>query len=90
MNDRKFLAQWEKRHKQGLLKYIINLIVPVVIVSLLSLLFFSYKNGILGSARFFESLRYNLGFIVFYSTLMLVSWFVSEKKYIRLMNERTE
>jgi len=90
MNNNKFMSQWKTKHEKGFVKYAIKYIVSFIIVTIIAMFFFSYINGSMNADSLYELAKYNLFFTLSYTSLMLFNWFISEKKYNRIMNDSND
>lgn len=89
MNNDVFLSKWKIQHDKGILIYALQHILPVVIVLLLTAIYFSLKNQA-NTSEIFELIKYNIFAILFYSLLTLFNWFRSEQKYKKAIDERIQ
>lgn len=86
MNNDNFISKWKPKHDQGVFKYTIKYILPMLIILLTSAYFFSLTDGSLDTNNFYNLAKYNIAFVIFFTAMILLNWFSSEKKYTKLLN----
>lgn len=78
INNNNFKTKWHKNHKKGVFKYWIDFALPLSIVTMSSMLLFSYINNAFD--RISDLFKYNLFFNLLFNLLILGTWFISDKK----------
>ncbi len=82
-----FLSKWKSNHEKGFFLYLVKYILPISMLLGFSCIFFSYINGTIYTNDFYNLIKYNIFFIIFFTLLILLSWFKSEKRYKKILDD---
>jgi len=85
MNDEKFIAKWELKHKKGIISYVIT-------DALIYLLIVPFLNFILIRMipRSQEEVKWQVIYVISFFVLLIIKstieWFKNEKRYTKIQN----
>lgn len=82
MNKDNFLKKWSLIFEKGFLRYAFQYISPLIILSIISITWIYFKTE---ATNIFSLIKYNILFILFYSSLIIHNWFSSKKNIKKLL-----